>query len=271
MLEKSPLGQTTTYIEIYTPELLFPIPRAWARQKLGITDSLPFNGCDLWNGYELSWLNLKGKPQVAIAELVFPCTSENLVESKSLKLYLNSFNQSHFSSPDEVKNLIEKDLSLATKALVEVSLILPTEKNPISIQQLPGKCIDDLDIAIESYEVNKSYLSIEQGHVHEEEIYTELLKSNCLATGQPDWGSLYIKYSGNKMSYEGVLKYVVSYRRHAGFHEHCVEQIFNDIMEQCSPSKLTVYARYTRRGGLDINPFRSNFENLTYNPRLYRQ
>jgi len=271
MLENSPLGQATTYIETYSPELLFPLPRALGREKLSIEQNLPFNGYDLWNGYELSWLNLKGKPQIATIELLFPCTSEKLIESKSLKLYLNSFNQSNFSSALEVKNLIEKDLSTAVKASVQVTLVLPTENRQMTIQELHGKCLDDLDVAIESYEVDKTLLSVKQDVVDDEEIYTNLLKSNCLATGQPDWGSLYIKYSGNKICHENLLKYVISYRKHAGFHEHCVEQIFIDILDLCSPKKLTVYARYTRRGGLDINPFRSNAENLVCNPRLYRQ
>lgn len=273
MLENAPLGKTTTYIETYAPDQLFPIPRSMARDKIGIdSEILPFNGVDIWNGFELSWLNPKGKPEVALIELRFSCLSAKIVESKSLKLYLNSFNQSTFESMAIVEQIIAKDLSDATEAAVEVKLTPLRSAQPHLIGKFPGLCLDDLDIETDCYTVNTNFLKISlSGTDVEETLYSDLLKSNCLATGQPDWGSLLIRYRGPKIEHEGLLKYIVSFRQHSGFAEHCVEQIFNDLTECCQPVQLTVYARYTKRGGLDINPFRSNFETALENVRLVRQ
>lgn len=270
MLEQSPLGQATTYTELYSPGLLFPIPRSMARDKIGMKEPLPFEGVDLWGGYELSWLNPKGKPEIALADFSFPCHSLNIVESKSFKLYLNSFNQSQFSSLEEVQRVIQTDLSTAIKAQVEVNVFSPSEMKNQAWQEFRGVCLDDLDVETNIYQVNPDFL-LTSSEYCEEILFTNLLKSNCLATGQPDWGSLMVHYCGPKIDRAGLLKYFISFRRHSGFAEHCVEQIFHEIQMRCQPKKLTVYARYTRRGGLDINPFRSNFEKPPQNLRQVRQ
>lgn len=259
MYKESPLGRSTAYVETYDRSLLYPIPRSLARDLINLSPPLPFLGGDLWNGYEVSWLNLKGKPEIAFLEMYFPATSPSIVESKSLKLYLNSFNQTRFSSIEEVEHLIRSDLSQAVSQIVEVKLFSGVAKGMQARQEFSGSCLDLLDVEIDTYEVDARLLKTHPKQV-EESVYTNLLKSNCLATGQPDWGSLSICYKGAKIDHGGLLKYIISFRRHAGFAEHCVEQIFSDISLRCAPEKLTVYARYTRRGGLDINPFRSNVE-----------
>jgi 7-cyano-7-deazaguanine reductase len=246
------------------------VPRTLARNKTGISEPLPFKGEDIWNAYEISWLNQRGKPEIALAEFTFPCTSPNIVESKSFKLYLNSFNQSNFESMSAVEETIRCDLSNATGGNVEVKLYSPSHFNETSLIDFTGICLDTIDTDFSVYQVDPSFLKTSQDHV-QEVVYSDLFKSNCLATGQPDWGSLWIHYVGNQINHEGLLKYFVSFRDHSGFAEHCVEQVFSDIMKHCNPEKLTVYARYTRRGGLDINPFRSNFESSVPNMRQVRQ
>lgn len=270
MLEESLLGKKTEYISSYTPSLLFPYARKLGREINGIPTPLPFKGIDIWNGFEISWLNLKGKPEIAIGEFFFPSSTPNLIESKSFKLYLNSFNQSVFNSFERVQNTIQKDLSQACGGPVEVGLIPPAKFQYQKLKDFSGTLLDILDIEVRDYEVNADLLSSSSIHV-EETLISHLLKSNCLATGQPDWASLIIRYSGPKIDHEGLLKYIISYRNHSGFHEHCVELMFWDILQRCRPERLTVYARYTRRGGLDINPFRSNFEGCPLNIRLPRQ
>lgn len=270
MLEQSPLGKATVYIETYSPDLLFPISRTLGRNKLGLGPSLPFHGMDVWNGYEISWLGPKGKPEIALGEFSFPCTSPHVIESKSFKLYLNSLNQSRFASLEEVQKAIQKDLSDASESSVTVKLFPLSRLKTKSLEDFNGICLDTLDITTDVYETNKGFLVTRPNYV-EETLYSDLLKSNCLATGQPDWGSVLIRYAGPKIDHEGLLKYIISFRRHAGFHEHCVEEIFHNILTCCHPDKLSVYARYTRRGGLDINPFRSNFEKTFTNTRQTRQ
>lgn len=269
-LNQSPLGQKTHYVDTYSPALLYPIPRKLARDKIRMDLSLPFTGADLWSGFELSWLNPKGKPEVALADFSFPCTSPNVVESKSFKLYLNSFNASSFHSLEEVEKIIKKDLSNAAGSVVEVNLYSLDTLQIRPIEDFSGICLDKLDITTDIYQVDINLLQTSSTYA-EESLYSNLLKSNCLATGQPDWGSVFIKYKGPKIDHEGLLRYIISFRKHAGFGEHCVEHIFSDILNQCKPNKLTVYARYTRRGGLDINPFRSNFEQPYPNIRQFRQ
>lgn len=271
MLQEAPLGKSTVYKEDYSPDLLFPVPRSMARDKIGLkANQLPFNGVDIWNGFELSWLNQRGKPEVALGEFHFPCSSPYIVESKSFKLYLNSFNQTSFSSMEEVRSTIEKDLSFATGAEIVVFLH-PLSSSKISkLGEFSGICLDNLDIDVDTYDVNPEFLKVGDFQTYED-VYSNLLKSNCLATGQPDWGSVLIRYSGPKIDHIGLLKYIISYRRHTGFAEYCVEQMFRDILSKCYPKKLTVYARYTKRGGLDINPFRSNFEEAPENMRQVRQ
>lgn len=269
MLGHSPLGQPTVYVENYAPNLLFSISRTLGRHKLGMKE-LPFEGIDTWSGFELSWLNEKGKPEIALAEFIFPCTSPNVIESKSFKLYLNSFNQTKFKSWEDVQRVMSADLSSGAGARVEVKLYPVSHPPKIPFNTFPGDCLDNLDVDIDCYSVNKDLLKSSE-QIGEDAVYSHLLKSNCLATGQPDWGSVYIHYKGPLIDRESLLKYIISYRRHSGFAEHCVEEIYQDLMTQCRPEQLTVFARYTRRGGLDINPFRSNFEQPFKNYREPRQ
>jgi len=273
MHDDSPLGKMTEYPDVYAPEVLFAIPREKDRGKLNLGDELPFSGVDLWTAYELSWLNELGKPVVATAELSFPATSPNIVESKSLKLYFNSLNEMRYASSDALQTLIARDLGEVAGANAEVRLTLGSEFRPITIGLPDGTCIDDQEIEIESYDVNAELLagSAEDGVIVDETLYSRLLKSNCPITNQPDWATLSVHYQGARINRASLLKYIVSFRNHDGFHEQCVEQIFMDLQRHCEPQALSVYARYTRRGGLDINPFRSNFESPPDNRRLWRQ
>lgn len=270
-LENAPLGKKSAYVDRYDASLLFPITRKIKRDEINISESLPFHGYDLWNAYELSWLDMKGKPVVALARIIIPCDSENLIESKSLKLYFNSFNQTAFLNHQRVTETIEKDLSYAAKKPVAVVLISPEEI--LHPGRFDGIYLDTLDISINHYSPQPSVLMTENTVVTET-IYSHLLKSNCLVTFQPDWGSVQIRYTGRKIQHESLLRYLIGFRQHNEFHEQCVERIFMDILRTCQPSSLTVYARYTRRGGLDINPYRSTeVVQLTEisNARLSRQ
>ncbi len=266
----STLGQTTEYTQTYSPHLLDPIPRALGRSKIDLKDPLPFTGMDIWNGFELSWLNPKGKPEIATSEFYFPHSTPNVIESKSLKLYLNSFNQTPFDSFERVEDVMKSDLSQAAGGDVEIKLIHPKKFSAAPIENFSGITLDNLDIETNTYNVNPNFL-FTHPEIVEETLHSHLLKSNCLATGQPDWGSVYIRYRGKKIDHEGLLKYIISYRNHSGFAEHCVEKMFCDILRHCHPELLTIYIRYTKRGGLDINPFRSNFESSLKNFRLWRQ
>lgn len=269
------LGKVTEYAQQYDPTLLQGVPRSLSRNAINLPLELPFSGTDMWNAYEVSWLNLKGKPIVAILQCKVPITSNNLIESKSFKLYLNSFNQSHFNSSDEVLETLQKDLSACASQKVEVKLIPRCDFAALSIGDLKGTLIDDIDIEIKSYDIAPESLKVADAAnantVVTETLVSHLLKSNCLITNQPDWGSVLIKYQGQKIDHEALLRYLISFRQHNEFHEQCVERIFYDILQHCQPEKLTVYARYTRRGGLDINPFRSNFESPYEDVRLARQ
>ena len=266
----SPLGQKSTYISTYQPSLLFPIPRLLKREEIEVPTVLPFHGVDVWNAYEISWLNLKGKPVVALGEFIFPCTSTHIIESKSFKLYLNSFNNSLFESFNEVKAIMTRDLSAMVGCSVEVNLFRLQDVKD-KIHAFTGVYLDETDVACDTYTVSPAFLTTESVNVTET-VYSDLLKSNCLVTGQPDWGSVRITYTGNKIAAAGLLKYIVSFRNHNEFHEQCVERIFMDILRQCAPSQLSVEARYTRRGGLDINPYRSTEANFSpANERLCRQ
>ena len=265
------LGQQSAYISQYTPSLLQPVPRSLNRDDLGLRGELPFQGCDVWTLYELSWLNAKGKPVVAIGEVFVPATSPNLIESKSFKLYLNSFNQTRCDSLEAVQALLVQDLSGCAGAPVSVTLFT-LDQAPHQIAQLPGECIDSLDIEVDGYEFDETLLQGAAGReIVEETLHSHLLKSNCLVTSQPDWGSVVIHYRGPRLDREKLLRYLISFRQHNEFHEQCIERIFIDLKHYCQPEQLTVYARYTRRGGLDINPFRSDFEAVPANLRLIRQ
>src|SRR5262245_13745011 len=257
-LEDSPLGKPATYGGRYDPGLLFSIERAPQRAALGIGDRLPFSGADLWTAYELSWLDLRGKPAIAIASFSVAAESPRIVESKSLKLYLNSFGQTRFDSA-AVERAITGDLGAAFGAAVAIDLVPPREFAQLRLAELEGKSIDDLAIEVHE-DAPRADLLGAAGAAVEETLVSQLFKSNCPVTGQPDWGSVQVRYRGPRIDRPGLLRYLVSYRQHAGFHEHCVERIFVDLRERCRPEKLSVYARFTRRGGIDINPFRSDWE-----------
>lgn len=255
-LEHAPLGRESAYPEHYDAALLYPIPRAANRLPLGIEEgNLPFVGEDEWHAFEVSWLNSRGKPIVAVARFSLPASSPNLIESKSWKLYLNSFNQTRFYSREEVMQTLANDLAVAAGAEVSVELF-DVDAKELSVQHLPGECLDDLDIAVSDYTPSSNHLAIGE-EIVEETLYSHLLKSNCPVTGQPDWGSVLIRYQGPKIDREGLLRYLIGFRQHQDFHEHCVEHIFTDIMAHAKPAQLLVLARYVRRGGLDISPWRA--------------
>ena len=269
---QSPLGKASAYIDHYDASLLFPIARKPKRVEIGVTDALPFHGVDIWNAYEVSWLNNKGKPLVALAEFRIPADSPNLIESKSFKLYLNSLNQTAFTSQAEVQRCLQRDLSAAAAAEVAVALTsLQDAAAQAQIATLPAHCIDELDIEVNQYQPSPTLLTTGT-EVVSETLVSHLLKSNCLVTGQPDWGSVVIDYRGPKIDHESLLAYLISFRQHNEFHEQCVERIFVDLKQHCHCQALTVYARYLRRGGLDINPLRSDqAQSALNNTRLVRQ
>lgn len=256
--EKSELGKQTRYDSYYDPDKLFPIPRQMKREEIGLSDSLPFFGFDLWNHYEVSWLNEKGKPIVALAEIRYGCDSKNIIESKSMKLYFNSFNNTSFKDKETVQAIIEKDLSARIGGSFVAVDIIPVSlfKEEKISRRLGGNYLDELDIDCSHYHVEPSLLTTENEPV-EEVLCSDLLKSNCLVTNQPDWCSVQIAYKGRKINHEGLLRYIVSFRNDNEFHEHCIEKIFMHIMQRCQPDQLTVCGRSTRRGGLDINSSRS--------------
>ena len=263
--EQSQLGKNSAYVDQYDASLLFPIPRAVKREELGIHGAPIFFGADLWTAFELSWLNLKGKPQVAIAHIMVPAESTHIIESKSLKLYLNSFNATPFVDAQAVRDCMRDDLDAAlwhgSKILARcgVKIILPEEFDKEPVHELDGLNLDRMDIECTHYQPAPELLKAQQNEAPVTETFvSHLLKSNCLVTGQPDWGSVQISYSGDQIDQAGLLQYIVSFRNHNEFHEQCVERIFMDIWTRCKPLKLSVYARYTRRGGLDINPWRTS-------------
>jgi 7-cyano-7-deazaguanine reductase len=264
---ESQLGKESIYIDQYNSDLLFPIPRAEKRKEIGISDKPPFFGCDVWNAYELSWLRNDGRPEVATAEIIYPCESEFIVESKSLKLYLNSFNSTFFQSHAHVLDTIKRDLSVVLRSEVEV--IINNLDKKVSYMMPPGINIDNF------YDKDNgtSQLMILKGvHVEKEQLFTNLLKSNCPVTMQPDWATLMIAYTGQKIDYTSLLNYVIALRNLNEFHEQCVEKIYVDIHKACKPEYLRVYARYTRRGGIDINPYRCSEKLLSLeNYRVCRQ
>lgn len=281
----SPLGKVSTYRDTYAPELLFPISRTPKREEIGLTAAriaagrLPFMGADLWTAYELSWLTPRGKPQVALATFTVPCESPNIVESKSLKLYLNSLNNTRLDSADAVRDRLRDDISRAiwggeaVKSVAGVRLLLPPLFECEPVKELEGVSVDRLDVDCDTYHPEPAFLTaaFDEKPV-DETLVSDLLRSNCPVTGQPDWGGVQIRYSGPQIDQAGLLKYIVSFRNHNEFHEQCVERIYMDIMARCKPAKLMVYARYTRRGGLDINPWRSSHPQLPpANTRTARQ
>nr|WP_315478574.1 NADPH-dependent 7-cyano-7-deazaguanine reductase QueF [uncultured Rhodoferax sp.] len=277
--EQSQLGKASAYVDQYDASLLFPIPRAGKRVEIGITGAAPFFGADMWTAFELSWLNTRGKPQVALVHFTIPCESPNIVESKSFKLYLNSFNNTRFADATEVLERLRTDIAEAVwrggvvQSSIGVKLIDAALFDREPVHELDGLNLDRLDVECTHYHPAPELLTTvpDEGAV-DEVLVSNLLKSNCLVTGQPDWGSVQIRYAGLPIQQEGLLQYLVSFRNHNEFHEQCVERIFMDIWTRCKPTKLTVYARYTRRGGLDINPFRTSHpQALPGNTRTARQ
>ena len=276
---QSQLGKASAYVDRYDASLLFPLARADQRAGIGALTNPPFFGADMWTAFELSWLNPRGKPQVALAHVTVPCETTHLVESKSFKLYLNSFNNTVFADATEVQRRIRTDISAAVwhggpmQASVGVKLVLPELFDREPLYEMEGLSLDRLDIECTRYRPAPDLLHTEVDEQPVAEVLcSNLLKSNCLVTGQPDWGSIQISYTGMPINQEGLLQYLVSFRNHNEFHEHCVERIFMDIWTRCKPLKLSVYARYTRRGGLDINPFRTSYpQALPANTRTARQ
>jgi 7-cyano-7-deazaguanine reductase len=271
--ENSPLGKAVEYREQYDASLLFAIDRARGREAIGAPSPLPFFGTDIWNAYELSWLNEKGKPQIAVAKLMVSADSPNIVESKSLKLYLGSFTHTRLESAEVVRDMIRRDLGALCGASVSVQMTLPYEFGKLQHEEMAGLSLDRLDLDIESYTPDPALLEANQDEAPvDETLVSNLIKTNCPVTGQPDWGSVQIRYVGPPIDHASLLRYIVSFRSHTGFHEQCVEQMFMEISARCHPIKLAIYARYTRRGGLDINPFRTNFNlPLPDNARTARQ
>lgn len=270
--EHSPLGKSSQYVSSYSPELLFPIARTTKWAELGLTAAtLPYRGVDYWNCYELSWLTPAGKPVVAIGEFAIPADSPNIIESKSFKLYLNSLNQTAYTGRSEVEEVLMRDLSACAGAPVAVRVRGLDEVAAEGVAALPGRCIDDLDIAVSDYAQPRPELLRCADELVEETLYSHLLKSNCPVTGQPDWGTLVVDYRGPRLDAASLLAYVVSFRQHQDFHEQCVERVFLDLQRLLRPERLTVYARYVRRGGLDINPYRSTEAIAPDNRRLVRQ
>ncbi len=277
--DQSQLGKASAYVDQYDASLLFPIPRADKRAEIGVGSTPPFFGADMWTAFELSWLTPRGKPQVALAHFTVPCETPNIIESKSFKLYLNSFNNTRVADATEVQARLRADLSEAAwrgsgqAATLGVRLLLPELFDREPVHELDGLSLDRLDIECTRYTPAPELLTAAFDEQPVTEVLTSnLLKSNCLVTGQPDWGSVQISYSGPQIDQGGLLQYLVSFRNHNEFHEQCVERIFMDVWRQCKPTQLSVYARYTRRGGLDINPFRTSHpQGLPPNVRMARQ
>ena len=271
--DQSQLGKSSAYADQYDASLLFAMPRAPKRAELGIEGAPPFLGADMWTAFELSWLNLRGKPQVALAHITVPCESPNIIESKSFKLYLNSFNNTRFADARDVRERIRADLGAAAGMGIGIKTLGPELFDREPVHEMDGLNLDRLDIECMHFTPAPELLFAEFDEPPVTETLTSnLLKSNCLVTGQPDWGSVQISYSGAQINQEGLLQYLVSFRNHHEFHEQCVERIFMDVWSRCKPIKLSVYARYTRRGGLDINPFRTTYpQALPPNVRMARQ
>jgi 7-cyano-7-deazaguanine reductase len=256
-LSGAPLGHATSYPDAYDAALLFRVPRAAQRQEIGLGGALPFTGSDRWTAFELTWVDERGKPEVAIASFEVPAASPAIVESKSVKLYLGSFAQTRCASADAVAETIVRDLSAAVGASVPVTLFTPLAFPQLRIAELAGESLDGLAVAIQRYQVDPSVL-VAAGPEVAETLRTDLFRSLCPVTGQPDFASIAIAYRGPRIDRAGLLRYFVSYRHHAGFHEHCAERIFVDVMAACRCETLSVHARFTRRGGVDINPFRAS-------------
>lgn len=270
-LNENPLGKDVDFPQKYSPDVLCSVLRSDARESLDLGSRLPFHGEDLWNAWELTWLDGSGRPVVATAALSIPADSEKMVESKSLKLYLNSFAMTGFATARELQGTISVDLSRLTNCAVAVTIITAANSEAYRIDKLPGTCIDAAQGQFSAADVDPALLQANHDQVVSEELHSHLLRSHCPVTDQPDIGSILVRYRGPKLDQAALLQYIVSFRQHNDYHEACVERMFMDIKRRCEPDRLTVYARYTRRGGIDINPFRSDFEKRADNTRLWRQ
>lgn len=252
------LGKHTEYRFDYDASLLDPISRAEGRASWFSGGELPFVGTDIWNAYEVSWLDSRGLPQVRLAKIDVPCNSPNIIESKSMKLYFNSLNQSQFDDEATLLKYLRNDLSACAGGPVGVYLFPVDRAAEFSPTVLPGDCLDEQEVDIEHYHPAPACLRVTNDEVAEVCFHSHLLRSLCPVTGQPDWASIVIRMRGPAIDPEGLLQYIVSYRLHQDFHEQCVERIFSDIQTRIKPLWLEVYARYLRRGGIDINPWRSS-------------
>lgn len=255
----NPLGEKTVYPDSYDASLLYPIPRELSREPLGLKDDLPFDGNDLWTAYEISWLDKGGKPQVRIGHFIFPCTLPFIIESKSFKLYLNSFNQTCFDSEEQVVETLKKDLLACAGGDISIDLLSLDNIEKNAVEPPEGTCLDNIELPVSTYAPSPSVLTVDEGQQKHEVLYSHLLKTNCPVTGQPDWATVFVEYEGASIDPQSLLAYLISFRNHQDYHENSVESLFVDIKRECKTTYLAVYARYTRRGGLDINPFRSDF------------
>jgi 7-cyano-7-deazaguanine reductase len=270
-LPSSPLGKESGSPDQYDSRLLFAIPRFESRIRLGIDGTLPFSGTDLWNAWELTWLTKNGRPEVAHCEIRVPAETPNIIESKSLKLYLNSYSMSRFATADAVQATLKADLARCAGGEVGVTIRQQSSATRAIVSELPGRCIDTSPVACDRFEPDPGLLVAAHEHRISEALHSHLLRSLCPVTRQPDTGSLLVQYKGARIEPGSLLRYLVSFRKHTDFHEACVERIFVDLMRQCGCESLTVYARYQRRGGIDINPFRSTASETVENLRLWRQ
>lgn len=276
IIRQSLLGKTTEYKDQYDSNLLYGVPRQLNRDSIGLPNpqALPFKGYDTWYGYELSWLNAKGKPIVALAKFEFDYQNINIIESKSFKLYLNSFNQTKFATHQQVIEHLQQDLAKCAQGHVVVTLFAPDDIAHFTPKKLPGICLDDADISIDNYQFDQSLLKLktdDNAQSSQQTYHSHLLKSNCLITNQPDWASVVIDYHGPKLDEQALLRYLISYRQHNEFHEQCVERLYNDIYQLAKPQYLSVVAYYTRRGGLDITPYRCSIDKPLEYTRINRQ
>jgi 7-cyano-7-deazaguanine reductase len=264
------LGRQTPVFDEYSPDLLYPIPRATGRALIGCGETPLFRGTDLWHAYEMSWLDSTGKPVVRVGRFTIPASSPNIVESKSLKLYLNSLNNTRFDSDEQVANIIRGDIAKVAGAGVALEL-LAADDACLAGAALSGHCLDELVVDATGQKPTADMLQLHTGGATEEKLYSHLLRSLCPVTGQPDWASVWIHYRGEALVHDSLLRYIIAYRTHQEFHEQCVERMFCDIHERTNPDLLHIQAFYTRRGGLDINPFRSTDPEAEPLPRLNRQ
>jgi len=267
---RNPLGREVAQSPRYNPGHLYPVPRLEGRREIGLGSDLPFQGADIWNAYEISWLNRRGRPEIAIGRFVFPCDTGHLIESKSLKLYLNSLNQERYDTQEQVRETIAQDLSEASADRIAVTLTPAAQFDQQAFGVPPGTCLDSLDVEAREYRLNPDTL-FTTAEEAEETVFSNLLRTNCPVTGQPDWGTVVVRYTGPRIDPAGLLQYIVSFRQHTGFHENCVERIFTDISNRCAPEQLFVQAHFTRRGGLDINPWRANYAAVPEELRFARQ